>query len=303
MDPTQSLFDRIVIGYSREFMDVAVESPGSSVSPLPASLRQLNPLVVDDLIRLGVRMDGGYVVPQSTIVKADALLSFGLGHDWSFERDAADLNPRMMVHVYDHTMGERKFTADIETSLRRLREDPVTTTPTDAALALFEIRAFVERYQSYRRLFRGRLVHFQERVLDCVERAGDVDLETIFGRLDGRQNVVLKMDIEGGEYRLIDGLLTYQDRIQLMVIEFHGTEFLREPFLEKIAYLGRSYEVVHIHGNNYVGLGDDGLPDLLEVTFLHKTLCTSSARRGHLPIAGLDFPNDPKNEDHELLFA
>lgn len=284
-------------------MDVAVESPGSSVSPLPASLRQLNPLVVDDLIRLGVRMDGGYVVPRSAIVKADALLSFGLGPDWSFERDAADLNPRMEIHVYDHTVGERKFTADIETSLQRLRQDSVTTTPTDAAVALFQIRALVELYQSYRRFFRGRVVHFQERVLDRVERADDVALKTIFGRLDGRQNVALKMDIEGGEYRLIDGVLTYQDRIPMMVIEFHATEFLRDPFLEKLASLGRSYEVVHIHGNNYVGLSDDGLPDLLELTFLHKNLCTSTARRGHLPVAGLDFPNDPKREDHELLFA
>lgn len=283
-------------------------SQSSTISRLPAkalprSLDRLNPVVVDDLVRLGVNMDGGYVVPRSAVLDADALVSFGLGDDWSFEQDALRLNPRLIVHVYDHSVGERKFIDGIASCWRSFMGHQGSMRPAHAAFALSEIRALVELYESYRKFFLGKVCHFQSRVSDRVESFRDITPEQVFVRLGEKQKLLLKMDIEIGEYQILEDLLDYEKRIRLMVIEFHATEFIRDMFLEKIERIIQHYEVVHIHGNNYAGLANDGLPSLLEITFLHKSLCRASPRRGRLPVPGLDFPNNPKKVDHELLFA
>ena len=60
---------------------------------LPPSLAYLRPVIVDDLVRLGSAADGGYLLPQRVIGEIDAVLSFGLATDWSFEEQVARLRP------------------------------------------------------------------------------------------------------------------------------------------------------------------------------------------------------------------
>src|SRR5215467_10104459 len=69
----------------------------------------LSPVTCDDLVRLGSPNDGGYVVPARAIERASTLLSFGLEKNWQFEQGAAELNPRMAVHVYDPSVRRRDF--------------------------------------------------------------------------------------------------------------------------------------------------------------------------------------------------
>jgi hypothetical protein len=266
-----------------------------SARDLPPSLDVLNPIVLEDLVRLGVNKDGGYLVPASAVAEADALLSFGLALDWSFERDALKLNPDLVIHAYDHSVGESMFLDDIVARWADARDNPV--------YAFSVMRYWVNLYQAYREFFQGNVTHFQERVRIRQERAQDVAPERILSRLEGRKNVMLKMDIEGAEYEVIDTLLTYHPRISLMTIEFHATDVFRELFLEKIDHIRRHYEVVHIHGNNFNGIARDGLPEVLEMTFLHRGRCTSSVRRDRLPIEGLDFPCDAGCADYSFVFS
>jgi hypothetical protein len=268
--------------------------PQTRAQMLPTSLHHLNPIIRDDLIRCGSNADGGYIVPRSTVVEADALLSFGLGFNWSFEEHVAKLNPNLIMHVYDNSVTDGRYLEHILSAWNNFRRSQGS---------LSEIRAMVEHYESYRDFFQGNFVHFQERVFDRLGGVNDVSVDKIIARLDDRQQILLKMDIDGGEYRVIDDLLVHQDRIRAMVIEFHATEYLREMFLGKVDHICQQYEIVHIHGNNYVGAAPDGLPDVLEITFLHRSLCGSTARRNRLPITGLDFPNNPGKADHELVFV
>jgi hypothetical protein len=89
-----------------------------------------------------------------------------------------------------------------------------------------------------------------------------------------------------------------------MVIEFHDTDPLRDIFLRQIRELLVHYEIIHIHGNNYVGSAGDGLPELVEITFLKREFIsdTPRRRRDRLPIEGLDMPNDPSKPDLPLVF-
>lgn len=261
---------------------------------LPSALARLNPVVVDDLVRLGKRGDGGYVIPRVAVSDAQALLSFGLSTDWSFEEDLAKLRPGLRIHAYDHSVGRHAFIKLIVSALLKLLARQGSWR---------EVRERMATYASYKHFFRGAFVHFQERVFNRLDRPNDTTVERILARLEGLGRLIVKMDIEGAEYRVIDDLLAHHERISVMAIEFHDTEPFREVFLVKIDHLCRHYDIVHLHGNNTSGMAPDGLPDVVEITLLHKSLCAHGPRRNRLPLEGLDFPNDPAKADYELSFA
>ena len=48
----------------------------------------------DYLIRLGIESDGGYIVDSRDVASSDGLLSFGVGDDWTFEKDFLNSNPK-----------------------------------------------------------------------------------------------------------------------------------------------------------------------------------------------------------------
>ena len=263
---------------------------------LPVELSFLNPIVVDDLIRCGSEMDGGYVVSSSILARADALISFGLSDNWSFEMDLARHAPDITIHAYDHSISERQFyysfrNTAIKFVIGRCRWD--------------DIKHDWKTFYGYRTFFRSQATHFGERVFSRIDSImySDVTIETVMNRVGDKGNIVLKMDIEGDEYRVIDDILRYIDRIDVMIIEWHNTDVFRDAFLRKTVEIQRCYEIIHLHGNNFGGRADDGLPEVLEITFAKRGLCAGTGRRDRLPVQGLDFPNLPGRGDYELLFA
>jgi hypothetical protein len=53
---------------------------------------------IKDLIRVGSQSDGGYVISNKIIRKADYLLSFGLGDNFRFETDLKKKNPKCKIY-------------------------------------------------------------------------------------------------------------------------------------------------------------------------------------------------------------
>src|SRR4029077_11494615 len=100
----------------------------------------------------------------------------------------------------------------------------------------------------------------------------------------------------------IPQILTFADRIDLMVVEFHDTDPLRAVFEAQVNAILERFSIVHLHGNNIAGVAADGLPECLEITFLSKRFDTTEAFRDRLPLAGLDVPNDPLKPDIPLNF-
>jgi len=100
--------------------------------------------------------------------------------------------------------------------------------------------------------------------------------------LDGSEgNLILQMDIEGGEYEV----LTFESmgtlgRFAVMVIEFHGLQSLfEENFLRMLASVFEKiytrFSICHIHPNNCCGtaeFGDVEIPRVMEVTFIRNDL-------------------------------
>ena len=73
------------------------------------------------------------------------------------------------------------------------------------------------------------------------------------------------MDIEGSEYRCLDDLIKYKDRISGIVIEFHDIDLHIDKIKEFISKF--DLKIVHIHINNWTLVGKNDLPLIIEVTF------------------------------------
>lgn len=254
----------------------------------------LQPIALDGLIRLGHKGDGGYVVPDYLVSNADALLSFGMSTDWSFELDVTQANPNITIHVYDHTVGKRYFWRTFRKALKKFLQLRNTFSA---------LQDSYKKYSSYKNFFQGKNTHFEERVFNRIEQPYDADIGKIFSRVAEKKSCIVKMDIEGGEYRVIDQLLKHESLITLLIIEFHDIEPLRETFNKNINSICQNFAIAHIHGNNSAGLAYDGLPDVLEITFVNKRdLRLADYVRKEFPVAGLDFPTNPEKPDYPILF-
>ncbi len=77
------------------------------------------------MIRLGQYADGGYVIAKRSL-EANNLLSFGLGRDWSFEKQWLELNPNSFIHVYDGTVFPEAFQEELRNNYKLFFKSPVT---------------------------------------------------------------------------------------------------------------------------------------------------------------------------------
>jgi len=101
----------------------------------------------------------------------------------------------------------------------------------------------------------------------------------ITGNVARDEELILQMDIEGGEYQT---LLSCDNRVltqfRVMVIEFHSLDMLFDidmfPIIEGcFSKLLSNFEVVHIHPNNtgtIKSVAGNQVPTTLEITFLRS---------------------------------
>jgi len=254
---------------------------------LPQSERRLQPIALADMVRIGRDHDGGYVLPKILVEEADSLLSLGVYNDWSFEGDFQRLKPALPIDCYDHTIGSKRFKREAWVETLRL-----------AALrgSIGETRARWAIARSYESFFRSSVRHFAKKITNRPASERETDLTSALNLLGGTKTL-LKMDIEGSEYRMIDQLLVNANRIVGACIEFHDIEPLRLVFDHAIDRLLEEYAIVHVHANNFGQVADDGLPDVLEITFVNRAMAKAAKPRPTIHIPELDQPNDPSRPE------
>ncbi len=155
-----------------------------------------------------------------------------------------------------------------------------------------------------------RLFRFNKRRIDGVASVEAEDLASLLakhGSSDPFSNL-LKVDIEGSEWDLFgqadDAVLGSFPQI---VCEFHGLAEVHDDghyrrMIGALTRLRRTFEVVHVHGNNVGGrvfAADQALPNVLEVTFAHNGRYTFGDEIGSFPTA-LDRRCDPSRPDYDL---
>ena len=70
-----------------------------------------------NLIRIGPKTDGGYIVDKRIFNKTDTLITCGLNDDWEFERNFSKKKPNTQIIAFDHSVNQnfwiKRFKKDI----------------------------------------------------------------------------------------------------------------------------------------------------------------------------------------------
>lgn len=122
----------------------------------------------------------------------------------------------------------------------------------------------------------------------------------------GISGMVLKMDIEGAEWEVINScpeeLFKMFDQIVFELHDLANTR-KREEVLSALRILNKTHFVAHVHGNNFSATqfcGDQILPNILEITFLSReAYCIDSKSKEYLPLS-IDAPNRADAPDIQL---
>ena len=65
---------------------------------------------LSNLIRLGRKSDGGYVIDKRVISKTRAIITCGLEAEWSFEKQFQEYNKNCKILAFDHTVNNKFWT-------------------------------------------------------------------------------------------------------------------------------------------------------------------------------------------------
>jgi hypothetical protein len=262
---------------------------------------RLRPVLHPDLVRLGPRRDGGYVVPGDLVRASEHLLALGIGDDWQFEAEFAHVNPHVRILGVDGSIGAGRFARECGASLLALLSFGV------GAKARRRHWAQLRRAAHYFWFFGWRHRHLR-RMVGTESTPATVTIASLLGSLGTARphGVFLKVDVEGAEYALIEAITSHATAIGCLVIEFHRTSRHAAAFNAAMDALLRQFRVVHVHGNNYAPCDPvSGFPDAVEITLVNERLCAGAPTpiEAELPRAGLDYPNHPERPDHAITFA
>ena len=198
-----------------------------------------------DLIRIGRNNDGGYLVEKKSFENTESLISLGINDDWSFEKDFLKKNKKTIIKCFDDVLDEKFLLKRIIIQF----------------IYLFYNRNFsvLKNYISNYLLF----LKIKKKIQFNKKRISYNDINKILSQ--ETNNIFLKIDIEGHEYRILDDLLLNQKKIIGLVIEFHDCDL----HLEKIIKFLSSFNLtlVHVHGNNFAERDLNGDIIVLELTF------------------------------------
>lgn len=269
----------------------------------------LQPVSIRGKIRLGEKRDGGYIIYDKLLPKTDVLLSYGVGWEISFEEDF-NRRTNKKVLMFDPTMFGKYIMNfnDFKNLLISFR----------IGAAFKYLYATWELWRKKKQL-EAKNIFF---VNEGIAKTRSPQYDTLASHLERfnlqKSSILLKMDIEASEYAVFEDNNVYQcfQHVTQIVIEFHDLKNRIHDLKEIINKLGKDFVLVHIHANNfsetfrlYDFLNDPGdeliVPDVIEVLFVKKDAIEKEdlvEEKTAYPIPGLDYPNNPRKEDHAINF-
>lgn len=265
----------------------------------------LKPLEYENLIRLGSKYDGGYVVPDNLTKESDALISFGYGYDPAFEYDYIKYTNNK-VHIYDYSCSLFRL---IKLFLKQLKRFLTFRKKFEDVIYHYE------KLKNHILFNTNRMINFQKKKIVSGKSSDpnayvmshtaeeisllktDITVKDIFDKFD-YQKIFLKCDIEGSEYLIIDDILEYQNRIDVIALEFHWVDKNLEIFSESIKKLLKNFSIIHIHANNHNPLIKNmNIPEVPEITFINSKYVKEKKYVKNFPRKNLDNPNNKILED------
>lgn len=195
------------------------------------------------LKRMGKDHDGGYVVPELALEKADVILGYGVNDDISFEESISQ------------QYGKRSYGFDGTVDFNQ-KTHPLCQFLPICIISEAE-RERIQGKPSKASSFKDHLgmLHIQDK------------------------KIFVKMDIETAEYATMPDVLKYSPQITGVTFEIHFDYDLN--FIPKALHLLKQFEkdfvLVHVHGHNRTSLfsvpnAKGYVPRLLELSYINRHL-------------------------------
>ena len=221
----------------------------------------------------------------------ETIITCGLNDDWEFEKHFLKFKPNVNIFAYDHTVNNyfwlRRFLKDILHFflLKKLRFSKI-------------IKIF--KFLDYKIFFRGKKIHYKLKVGKDNNLYNEILIKNI---LKNNKNVLLKVDIECDEYKILKNLIENSEKIDCLLIEFHEIKKNIEQ-IKNFIKENKILKLIHIHGNNYANIDQQGMPAALELTFINsiKVNINNEKNTNYYPIKGIDYPNIKRHKDVKLIF-
>ena len=235
-----------------------------------------------DLIRIGSKHDGGYLIEKSSMQKSQFLFSFGVSTNWEFEKEFINKTNINFV-AFDGSMNKKFWENEKKLAIIKLKKLSFSK-----FLRYFFIKRNFYKFFHNKKLISkfignnsGKFITFNEALS--------------FSKVNN--DLFFKIDIEGSEYDILEDILANQKKLVGLAIEFHQCN----KYLNVIkSFVSRfKLELVHIHANNYDDLTSFSIPESIEITFAKNPKKIGDFKK--LPHY-LDRPNRSKNKEIELDF-
>jgi hypothetical protein len=230
--------------------------------------------------RLGPNEDGGYVLPEFVFKDSVALFTYGVGHDSRFEEEYSTTYKKPS-YLFDHTI------RTVEPW--RLKEQKEEWKRTE------------EYWLSKDCYYFQHGLGFQD---NCKDFYDDYKM------LDTKGYVILKIDIECGEYEyfLKTDVSKMESTVMAISLEVHwiNDETNNENLVKILKKINEYFVLCHVHGNSwgeYWEFDGQTLPVTLELSFVNRKFVDKyEPDNQKYPIVGLDVSNNPSKPDCNLDF-
>jgi hypothetical protein len=249
------------------------------------------PYKTNDLIRLGPKEDGGYVVNKCAVINSDLLISFGLGSEFRFEKKFRLLNSSKII-CFDHSVN----------FIFWIKFFCITLKYIFLKFNFYKLKNFFVFFDYLFFFSLPNNYHEKKKIVNFKKDRNQLSIKKFFSSIT-KNNIFLKIDIEGDEIFILQEIVKYEHKIYALIIEFHNllnNKKILENFIKDLRFL----TLTHIHANNFGKINTYADPDVLELTFLNfkKKKIKKIRSQNIYPIKKLDFPNNSLAKDIKLSF-
>lgn len=257
------------------------------------------------LIRVGRRFDGGYILNEDMIRDTDVLLSFGVNRDWTFEDDLikkGELRKILLFDPYTPLRGSKYILETFRENLSLMKEFSVRSL---LRPFYFIVNDPVKLIQ-FRKWLKKTKAGFEPVGVSDTTTERFVALSEIINKSkEYGSRILVKMDVEGDEYKCLFELFKNSKEIQALtgfVLEFHDCVKRKKELIEIVkSFEERGFGIFHVHGNNYTAFNAEAsLCDSLEISFCNRDYLEKQKVNTRYPVEGLDYPCNRFKEDYEL---
>jgi len=222
---------------------------------LPKSLRPADN--TGKIARIGSEYDGGYICCMNDIKEIDVVISGGINNNWDFELEILNYK-KIPIYAYDASIGLLFYIKQILEIIPKIHR---------WNLMWHRLKNLIFYSVQY-----PRSIKIYRKFLGIKNDENFVDFDEVLS-VHADKNILLKLDIEGWEYRLLPSIKKHAHSLKCVVIEFHDVDLhidLITSFVEDL-----NMRVISTAVNTYSSLGMNNYPTTIEITLSQNTVATN----------------------------